>query len=45
MFTATGLDEAALAAAGRKVFRRDGKQVLLNRERRARLRHRQSLPA
>ncbi|MEJ0027381.1 MAG: Rieske (2Fe-2S) protein [Rhizomicrobium sp.] len=29
MFIATGLDEAALAAAGRKVFRRDGKQVLL----------------
>ena len=29
MFTATGIGEAALAAAGRKVVRRDGKQVLL----------------
>jgi nitrite reductase/ring-hydroxylating ferredoxin subunit len=29
MFTATGLSESALRAAGRKVVRRDGKQVLL----------------
>src|ERR1700759_889953 len=29
MFTATGLTESALHAAGRKVVRRDGKQVLL----------------
>ena len=45
MLTATGLSRTDIEAAGHKMIRRAGKQVLLIAHEGADLRHRQSLPA